>query len=161
MISSVFISAGVNYVNQWMCIYSVIIKVCVLTCLFSLPVQAGIPDIILLYLSHLPVRLEQVPSSLLLQMVHSSELHALSGGAFCGAGAQAAGPPALRGPQPHPHSTGLGEDWSGGWQQQITANIASQLWTLVCTENADTMTTVTFLQIALSAGILSSLFWMS
>lgn len=61
-------------------------------------------------------------------MEHSSGLHALSGGAYCGVGAQAAAPPALCGPQPQPHSTGLGEDWSRGREQQITANIGlSQL----------------------------------
>lgn len=92
-----------------------------LNLLFSLPVQAGIPDAVLLYLSHLPVRLGQVSSSL--QVAHSSGLHALSGGAFCGHGAQAAAPPALCGPQPQPHSTGLGEDGSRGGQQEITANI--------------------------------------
>lgn len=71
--------------------------------LFFCLVQAGIPDSVLLYTSHLPVWLGQVPSPLLLQMVHSSSLHALPGGAIGGVGAQAAAPPPLRGPQPQPH----------------------------------------------------------
>lgn len=90
---------------------------------FCLPVQAGIPDTVLLYLSHLPVWLGQVPLSHFLQMVHSSRLHAQSGSALCGDRAQAADPPALCGPQPHSHSTGLGEGRSRGWQQEITANV--------------------------------------
>lgn len=56
-------------------------------------------------------------------MVHSSSLHALSGGAVSGAGAKAAAPPALRGSHPYPHPAGLGEDWSREWQQEITAYI--------------------------------------
>lgn len=90
---------------------------------FSFPVQAGIPDVILLHLSHLPVWLEQVPFTQLLQMVHASSLYALSGGAYCGDSAQTVDTPALCGPQPHPHSTGLGEDWSRGWQQEFAADI--------------------------------------
>lgn len=110
-------------VNQWTCTYSITVKVFLLTCFLCLPVQAGIPDSVLLYLAHLPVWLEQVPLSHFLQMVHSSGLHAQSGGALCGDRAQAADPPALCGPQPHPHSTGLGEGRSRGRQQEITANV--------------------------------------
>ncbi len=90
---------------------------------FSFVVQAGIPDIVLLHISHLPVRLGQVPSLLLLQMVHSSGLHALSGGAVCGVGVQSPSPPSLCRPQPHSHQTGLGEDRSRGREQEIPAYI--------------------------------------
>lgn len=94
----------------------------------SLSVQDGIPDAVLLHVSHIPVWLEPVPLSLHLQMVHSSRLHAQSRGAFCGAGAQAADRPALRGPHAHPHPTRLGEDRSKGRHQEITADIGlSQL----------------------------------
>lgn len=58
----------------------------------------------------LHVRLEQISQSLYLQMVHSSGLHAMSDCAVCGAGAQGAAPPPLRGPNPNPHSTRLGKD---------------------------------------------------
>lgn len=58
--------------------------------------------------------LEQISPSRNLQMVHSSRLHALSSGAFSGAGAKGASPPPLCGPHPHPHSTGLGEDPAEG-----------------------------------------------
>lgn len=94
----------------------------VLTCFFCPPVQTWIPDSVLLYLPHLPIRLEQIPQSGHLQMVHSSSLHARSGGAHCSDRAQAADPHALCGPQPHPHSKRLGEDGSRG-EQEVTANI--------------------------------------
>lgn len=63
-----------------------------------------------MHVAWLHLRLEQIPSTLDLQMVHSSRLHAVSDCAVCGAGAQGAAPPPVRGPNPNSHSTRLGED---------------------------------------------------
>lgn len=78
--------------------------------MFFFPVQAGIHHIVLLHLSHLPVRLGQIPLPLYLQVVQSSWIHAFTGGSHSGAGSQTVAPPALCGQKPHSNSTGLGED---------------------------------------------------
>lgn len=84
---------------------------------FCFSVEAGPPDPDDMHSTWLPLRLEQISSCLYLQVVHSSGLHAVSDCAFCGAGAQGAAPPPLRGPNPDPHSTGLGEEPAKGRDQ--------------------------------------------
>lgn len=59
--------------------------------------------------TRLHLRLEQISSPLDLQMVHSSGLHAVPDCAVCGAGAQGAASPPLRGPNSNPHSSRVGE----------------------------------------------------
>lgn len=87
----------------------IFIKLCIF---FSSSVQAWIHHIILLHLSHLPLRLGQIPLPLHLQVVHSSWIHAFAGGSHSGAASQTVAPPALRGQKSHSNSTGLGEDRS-------------------------------------------------
>lgn len=93
----------------------------------SLSVQTGIPHRVLLYLSHLPVWLGQVPSALWLQMVHSSSLLTLFSGALFVDCAKAAAPAALRQPQPYAHSTGLGEERCRGRECESAAHIETKM----------------------------------
>ena len=86
-------------------------------------VQAGPPDVVALHAPYLPVRLEQVPVSLHLQVVDPARLHAESGGALRGPGPQAADGAALRGPETGPHTAGLGERGAGGRGHQATNDI--------------------------------------
>lgn len=94
-----------------------------LSLFFCLAVQAGIPDALLLYLAHLPVRLQKVPLPSHIQMVHSSRLHAQCGGAHRGDRAQTGAPPALRGQQSRPHPTGLGEEQSASRKQENAPHV--------------------------------------
>ena len=86
-----------------------------LSCLL---VQAGPPHVVALHAPHLPVWLEQVPEPLHLQVVDPAGLHAVSGGAFRGPGPQAADGAALCGPEPGPHTAGLGADGAGRGEGQ-------------------------------------------
>uniref|UniRef100_A0A8C5B0C1 Metalloreductase STEAP4-like n=1 Tax=Gadus morhua TaxID=8049 RepID=A0A8C5B0C1_GADMO len=87
------------------------------------PVQAGPPHVVALHAPHLPVWLEQVPEPLHLQVVDPAGLHAVSGGAFRGPGPQAADGAALCGPEPGPHTAGLGADGAGGRGHKATNGI--------------------------------------
>ena len=91
-----------------------------LSCLL---VQAGPPHVVALHAPHLPVWLEQVPEPLHLQVVDPAGLHAVSGGAFRGPGPQAADGAALCGPEPGPHTAGLGADGAGGRGHKATNGI--------------------------------------
>ena len=93
--------------------------------LSRLLVQTGPPDVVLLHAPHLPVWMGPFPAPFHLQVVDPAGLHAVSGGALRGSGPQAADSAALHGPQPGPHTAGLGEERARGRGHQTTHGIES------------------------------------
>lgn len=89
-------------------------------CVLFSAVKAGPPNPVLMHCACLHLWLEQISSSLYLQMVHASGIHAVSDCAIFGVGVQGAAASSVRGPHPHPHSTRLGENPAqgrDGWGQ--------------------------------------------